>query len=216
MFSSVSHPSRQQLHDFAESLVDRQRSVQASVASHVSQCARCKAEVAEIRESLQLTHSAGLLEPTQDLTTQILMAAKQEKRDRRPAWWERVRWLRSVGAALAVAAILATGFTTFAYALGTGYPQQARPVAVVAPPEQISTKVFTPEGLAAAVEEGAAADTPAREVLEAAVARARAARRAAEAAHRVSPGNGEALAALRESEARESALLRKLYLGQLP
>jgi hypothetical protein len=217
MFSPLSHPSRQQLHDYAESHVHRETPVQATVAGHVNRCARCKTEVAEIRESLSFTHSAGHLEPTQDLTAQILMAAQQERRGQRPAWWMRVRWLRAVGAAMVIVAILAVGAFAFAYALGTGYLQQAQPISPQTMPGPADAVVpFAPEGLDAAVAKGAAASTPAREVLEAALARAHTARLAAEAAQRISPRNAEAALALHTAETQEPAILRQLYLGQLP
>lgn len=77
------HPSREELLAYAESLVDRNAPVSSALAAHVTACKRCSAEVRDIRKSLDFTASAEALEPSRDLTSQILLAAQDKKRPAR-------------------------------------------------------------------------------------------------------------------------------------
>lgn len=78
------HPSRQELVAFAESLVDRRAAVPAPLAAHVRGCETCAHEANFIRASLEFTASASSLEPSEDLTAQILMQSRSVRVSRRP------------------------------------------------------------------------------------------------------------------------------------
>jgi hypothetical protein len=73
------HPFRHELVAFAETLVDRNAPVSASMAAHVAACPACAAEVKSIRRSLEFAASAPRLEPSTDLTSQILLQAHKER-----------------------------------------------------------------------------------------------------------------------------------------
>ncbi|MFP4500328.1 MAG: hypothetical protein ACLFTT_04955 [Candidatus Hydrogenedentota bacterium] len=115
------HPTRQQLLAHAESLADRNAPVSASLAAHVQRCERCRREVARIRESIDLAAAAGPLEPSRDLTAQILIAAQQEQPGR-IAWWKRLWPVRALAVVLAVIAVGAAGALGFAAVLGIAPP----------------------------------------------------------------------------------------------
>jgi hypothetical protein len=106
------HPMRYQLVAYAESLVDHRAPVSAFLAVHVTACPRCSAEVRQIRASFEFTAMAGLLEPSQDLTAQILMRARHERQEnaahRRSPWWTACQSV-VYGAALVAIAVLVFG-----------------------------------------------------------------------------------------------------------
>lgn len=130
------HPSREDLLAYAESLVDQGAPVSSALAAHVTACKRCSAEVREIRESLDFTASAQELEPSKDLTAQILLAVQSKKR---PG----MHW-RIPGAARAAAAIALTGFALapglfwFQYVLA---PPDAAPAARAPAAQEDTTPV---------------------------------------------------------------------------
>ena len=76
------HPAREQLVAFAESLVDRSASVSSAIASHVSSCPRCTAEVRAIRASLEFAAAAPEPEPSGDLARQIMAGAREARLQR--------------------------------------------------------------------------------------------------------------------------------------
>ncbi len=73
------HPTRYQLVAFTETVVDRNAPVSAALAAHVAACPMCAAEVKSIRASLEFAARASLLEPSSDLTAQILLKAKSKR-----------------------------------------------------------------------------------------------------------------------------------------
>lgn len=75
----ILHPTRRQLVAYAESLVDRRAPISAALAAHLKVCSACAAEVKAIRASLEFTASAPDIEPSQDLTAQILRRAQLER-----------------------------------------------------------------------------------------------------------------------------------------
>lgn len=75
----ILHPTRRQLVAYAESLVDRRTPISAAMAAHVAACPACAAEVKAVKASLEFTASAPGIEPSQDLTSQILLKAQQER-----------------------------------------------------------------------------------------------------------------------------------------
>lgn len=114
----IRHPSRDQLLAYAESLVDRDAPVSAGLAAHVSSCAKCKAEVAGIRASLDFTASADALEPSRNLTASILMAAQQEQTGRRRP--RRIPYVpvRALQVVLGAALLIALAVIWYPYVLG--------------------------------------------------------------------------------------------------
>jgi hypothetical protein len=75
----IRHPARHQLIAYAESMVDRRTAISAPLAGHITACAQCSAEVRAIRASLEFAELAPELEPTQQLTAQILMEAQRTR-----------------------------------------------------------------------------------------------------------------------------------------
>lgn len=90
------HPAKHELLDYAESLVDG-RAISAQLGGHITRCATCMAEVAAMQATLRVASAAPRLEPSRELTAQILLAAKNErgiqqvKRTRRAAFFRAVR-----------------------------------------------------------------------------------------------------------------------------
>lgn len=116
-FRLVRHPARQQLVAYAENLVDRNAPVSAAMASHLSVCAACAAELRAIRTSLEFASTAQSLAPSTNLTSQILMQAKKERSETRGRRnLPRVFWSCIKGAACA-GALAACGFFSFSMAL---------------------------------------------------------------------------------------------------
>lgn len=74
------HPSGTDLLSYAESLSGKRGDpISAKTAAHVVQCKACAAEVAGMRRSLAFIQQAGELEPSALFTSQLLLAAKQER-----------------------------------------------------------------------------------------------------------------------------------------
>lgn len=103
------HPTRQELAGYAEALADG-RPLPALIASHVTTCAHCAAEVNAVRASFEFTAALPELEPSTELTTRILLEARAKRgevqRTRResasPLWF-----VARAGACAATLALLA-------------------------------------------------------------------------------------------------------------
>lgn len=104
------HPSRPELWAYAEGLVDG-RGISSATARHVSGCALCRREVESFRRSIKLASSVPGLNPRDEFVTQILAAARNERKARR-RMRPRALWLaaKCVGYAAAVAIIAAVYF----------------------------------------------------------------------------------------------------------
>jgi len=104
------HPTRQQLVAYAECLVDGRTAIPVPIAGHVQRCPQCTREVRLMRASLEFTASAPGLEPSSDLTAQILLGAKQERNTRRPrrlaVLWMGVKGLTFTAAMAAVTIVV--------------------------------------------------------------------------------------------------------------
>lgn len=85
----MSHPSHRELFEYAELLVDGAHVIPAALARHVARCARCAAEVEEIRACLADVARSEALEPTEESTRRILAAAR-EARKRAPGGTKRL------------------------------------------------------------------------------------------------------------------------------
>lgn len=105
------HPARRALVAYAEALVDRRSPVSAAMASHLAQCNSCSSEVNSIRASLEFATSAKPLEPSIDLTAQIIIDANRERIKEKP-FTKQVSTLRLAyrGFAYASALIIITTF----------------------------------------------------------------------------------------------------------
>lgn len=150
------HPSKQALVAYAENLVDNRQGIDRTMASHLSQCPACHAEVKAIKASLSLAASAPALEPSGDLTAQILLAGKQARTEMKKrvtplqiAW--RVAQYGSCAAGIAVVATL-----TFSAFLDSGQPEQAAPVFERPVPQFAAAPATSPETLRKAAVEVAA------------------------------------------------------------
>ncbi len=152
----LGHPSKLELLAYAEGLVDG-HGISSSTARHASTCKDCAEEVAAIRASIEFTASANDLDPTEELTSQILVAARTERRVQHRA---RGRTVLIMLKGLAYAAgIVAFSTVYFAFALGetpvTTHDMRAsapsRTVAAGPSPEEIRRATAEIQTLAAAV-----------------------------------------------------------------
>ncbi len=80
----LGHPSKPELLAYAEGLVDG-RGISATTARHITTCPVCSREIAEIRASIEFTASAHDLDPAEDSISQILIAARSERKATRRA-----------------------------------------------------------------------------------------------------------------------------------
>lgn len=114
------HPARRELVAYAEALVDRRSPVSAATASHLSQCNACSGEMDSIRASLEFATSAKSLEPSIDLTAQILIDANRE-RTKEESYSNQVSTLRLACRGLAYASALLI-ITTFYFGAALQQP----------------------------------------------------------------------------------------------
>lgn len=101
------HPSKPELLAYVESLVDSRSPVSARTASHVSVCRSCQMAVRAIRASLEFAHQAPALEPSKELTTQILLAAQSARTAARtPVSWRKRFLVAAKGVGFAAGLVL--------------------------------------------------------------------------------------------------------------
>ena len=70
------HPAKHELFALAESLAGGHATVAARTAAHATRCPSCRKEVAAMRDSLDFLAQAPPIEPSRDLTTNILLSAQ--------------------------------------------------------------------------------------------------------------------------------------------
>jgi hypothetical protein len=126
------HPGKSELFDHAESIVAH-RPISAKIGGHIAGCRACQAEVEGMRASIEFAVEAPELEPSTDFTSQLLLAAQQERRALNTR-----RSKMSVAASIAkiggyAAAILLVGAICFSVAL-TGKPGGAAVQAIETTP----------------------------------------------------------------------------------
>ena len=162
------HPTRQQLVAYAECLVDGRTVIPAPIAGHVQRCPICMREVRYMRASLEFTASAPDLEPSNDLTAQILMGAKQERHARRPRRLA-VLWMGVKGLTF-TAAMAGVTIVVFGAVLGDpGAGAAPRPAVTIEAkaqeptPEDLGKTASQVRKLAAAVRHPASASANPRE-----------------------------------------------------
>jgi len=73
------HPSKHDLMAYAEGLADRRGILSAKTGGHVAACKGCMAEVQRMRASFEVLRRSDELEPSDDFTSRVLMAARQER-----------------------------------------------------------------------------------------------------------------------------------------
>ncbi|MBI2421523.1 MAG: hypothetical protein HYV27_01750 [Candidatus Hydrogenedentes bacterium] len=74
------HPFRYQLMAWAESHVNPGIPVPAAIAAHLAECPECAEEAREMRASLEFVALAPALEPSEELTSSILLHAKATRK----------------------------------------------------------------------------------------------------------------------------------------
>ena len=152
----LGHPSKLELLAYAEGLVDG-HGISTATARHVATCKDCAKEVADIRSSIEFAASADELHASDELTSQILVAARTERHIQRRARG-RTPLIMLKGLAYA-AGIIAFSTFYFSYALGDApaashevmvSPSQ-RTVSTGPSPEEIRKATTEIQTLAAAV-----------------------------------------------------------------
>ncbi|HNZ47557.1 MAG TPA: hypothetical protein PLZ53_03435 [Candidatus Hydrogenedentes bacterium] len=113
------HPSSIQLMEYAESLVDNDAPVCALIASHVSRCPECAAEVRAIRHTLKVSTLSQIPEAENSLVQAILLQARKEAAAD-SAKTERNRWFPVLRGAACFAGIILLGMLSFSAALHEG------------------------------------------------------------------------------------------------
>ncbi len=107
-YKGIGHPTRRQLVDFAESLVDTQATVAAILAAHVAECPKCANEVKRIRACLQLADLSCPPDPSNALACEIMLRARGEvKRPGRPRKYVPVLKTAQYGICAVAAVLLA-------------------------------------------------------------------------------------------------------------
>ncbi len=230
-YNLIRHPARHELLAHAENLVDRRAPVSAQMASHLASCPRCNQEFRAIRASLEFVASAPLLQPSNDLTAQILMQARKE-RNRRQKVSRRYSTLRVACRGFAYATLLAiiVGIS-FNAALndpdqrstpGMSTAHSASPTASVLQqdimpgtysPESIKETASRIRSLTEAVEYAPVGVVPTPQELEQrrAVQQLTAEMEAALDALERNPGSQRAIALVHANFERQNELLRRLY-----
>lgn len=103
------HPTRQELVAYVEGRLDG-KSIAAAVARHIATCKTCAAEVAAVRASLEFVSTAPALEPSEEFTAHVLLAAQRERRQRRGGA-ARTAFNAIKGLACAAGIVLVAGFS---------------------------------------------------------------------------------------------------------
>lgn len=220
----LGHPSRTELMEYAESLVDYRASISSTMAAHVAQCPSCASEVEGMRACFAIAAHAEELEPSVASNITIMLAAQKGRQTLARRRHSRRR-LVALGKGLAFAAGLAMVMTVaFGAFLDTG----AKPVSAASPKSalrtQLATLIPSPEAirkataqvqtLAAALEGDS--DQPQtlweqqhRRAVEALGADIEEARAALER----NPGCGRAATLIHRSLERQALTYRRLYAG---
>ncbi len=136
------HPTRQQLVAYAECLVDGRTAIPVPIAAHVRRCPQCTREVRFMRASLEFTAAAPGLEPSSDLTAQILLGARQARNAHRPRRLA-VLWMGIKGLTF-TAAMAAVTIVVFGAILGNPGPATTGQATVV---PEVKVHEPTPEDL---------------------------------------------------------------------
>ncbi|MCC6142881.1 MAG: hypothetical protein IT368_03635 [Candidatus Hydrogenedentes bacterium] len=221
------HPTKRELLAFAENLVDRRSPVSAPLAAHVNACPACAQEVRAMRASLEFIAEAPGLEPSRDLTNQILMNARQLRQAPERSSRPRGRWVVSAVKAMScAAALILVALVSFAMALQdepqdrinvTASPESATVQPQGPSPEALRKATAEIETLSAAIRKEGAEEKPATvleqqkrravDVMDSDIAAAR-------AALERNPGCTRASHIYNTNVPRQAETLRSLYVEQ--
>jgi hypothetical protein len=218
------HPTRYELTEYAEALVDG-KPVSARIGGHLASCPSCKAQVNLLRDSFSFLADAPMLDCTPGSAEQILATARQlRKADRQEGRFFRKAFVVARGLACAAGVVLVAAWVFTAAidrpakaALAGPAPAASRLTAVsTAPsPEELQRKTSEIQSLASAV--NAQSDTPVspweRQHRHMVVA-LHADRNAALAALKRNPGCLRASRLVTANLEREAQALRTLYVEQ--
>lgn len=117
------HLSRQALMAHAESLTDSGKPVDAAYAAHIAGCAACAGEVQAIRRTLEIVLRAPQLEPSSDMTAQILVRVRSERQKPQSAECHRKPVHLAMAWAMAAGLILVAGLGFYGHE--TPVPERA-------------------------------------------------------------------------------------------
>ncbi|MBI2433179.1 MAG: hypothetical protein HYV26_09935 [Candidatus Hydrogenedentes bacterium] len=135
------HPTRQQLVAYVESLVDRRVPVSAALAGHVNACRQCAAEVRQIRGSFEFADSASPLEPSTNLTAQILLEAKKTRQTQDDERRRRSPWSLVAQGVGCMAGVALVAFSVFSMALEVPGVAGATPQVYASAPESAEAAI---------------------------------------------------------------------------
>jgi hypothetical protein len=100
-FQNTLHPLRLELLSYAEAVLNGQSAISVATASHIAECAQCRADVEAITRSLTLMTEAGSLEPSPGDTARLLLSAKGARKA--SSTRRQIRGLLRVAASLTLA-----------------------------------------------------------------------------------------------------------------
>ncbi len=217
------HPTRYELTEYAEALVDG-KPVPARIGGHVASCPSCKAQVSTLRESFTFLANAPLVDCAPGSAEQILATARQlRKTEKRKGRFFRRAFVvtKTLACAACVVMVAAWVFTAALDEPGTSVFDNPNPAAsrlstATAPsPEELQRKASEIRSLASAV--NAQSDAPVslweRQHRHMVVA-LHADRTAALAALKRNPGCVRASRLATANLEREAQALRTLYVEQ--
>ena len=138
------HPRKYELLGYAETLVDNRAAIPAHLAAHIAACPACQAEVAAIRASLELARKVPDLEPSNDLTVQILIAAQKARRSSGQRRSGRAAARTLVKGLAYAAGVILVGAVCFSAALNTTSPKAGIQGAL---PQQMADTALSPEAI---------------------------------------------------------------------
>jgi hypothetical protein len=213
------HPSRLELLGYAEGLVDG-RGISAAIARHIAGCKLCAGEVAAIRSSIEFTASANALEPSEELTTNILVAARGVRQAPRRArgrtvlvTFKSLMFAASVALCAAGYFRLVLGDAPGSSERGVAPGTQERLVAALPSPDDVHKAIEEIQTLAAAVGSRTGAPQSLREWQQArAVLALNADLSAARAALERNPGCERATRVISTNIQRQAQALKSLYV----
>jgi len=216
----LGHPSKHDLVAYAESRMPGGEAISAKVGRHVTGCATCAREVAAISASLAFVAQADPLEPSADLTANILAAGHRERANaRRMHNRRRSVLLLTKGLACAASMVVVTA-VAFSAALDERAPTvSVRPttepvqISKGPSPEEIRQATARAQTLAAAVVATSAPPRSVREWQQQRAAQALGADyQAALAAFESNPASARARRLVASNIERRTQALKTLYV----
>jgi hypothetical protein len=118
----MGHPKKHELLLYAESLVDKRTAISARLAGHVASCPSCMTEVHRMRTSFACVAAVSGLEPSSQLTSQILLAAHEQRQALQQGRAPKPLLVRASKALAYAACIAVVSALCFGAALGGATP----------------------------------------------------------------------------------------------